>query len=165
MSVVGSEHFHEELKKLGRLHDRKQADYGTHEDPFANVRASEDFGIPAWVGCMVRANDKIRRIQTYSKGADLRCESVEDSLQDLAVYAVIALCLLKEEDMRSELSELAEMAYTEMTDGTSGDREREAVDHVFLARPAGGGGRILRPSECEGEEDQGTEESSSASGA
>lgn len=98
----GSELFHVELKKLGELHDAKQADYGRPNDPFANVRASEEFNIPPWIGCMVRANDKMRRIQTHAKGNSLKCESVEDSLRDLAVYSIIALCLYKEENERTE---------------------------------------------------------------
>lgn len=94
---TGSERFHEELRSLGELHDSKQADYGRPEDPFANVRASDEFGIPPWIGCMVRANDKMRRIQTHAKGSTLKNENVEDSLRDLAVYSLIALCLYMEE--------------------------------------------------------------------
>lgn len=93
---TGSARFHEILGELGDLHDKKQKDYGTPADPFANVRASADFGIPAWVGSMVRANDKMVRIQKAAKGGQLSNEALEDSLRDLAVYAVIGLCLLEE---------------------------------------------------------------------
>ena len=93
----GSTAFHRELKEIGELHDAIQADYGRKDDPFANVRASEEFNISPWIGCMIRANDKMRRIQTHAKGNSLKCESVEDSLRDLAVYSLIALCLYKEE--------------------------------------------------------------------
>ena len=161
MNIAGSEHFHEELKKLGLLHDKKQADYGADGDPFANVRASEDFGIPAWVGCMVRANDKMRRIQTFSKGTDLRCERVEDSLQDLAVYSIIALCLFKEEDTRR-----VEAVYDiGVSDEPISEREREAVESGVLSRSAGGGGRILRQPTDEGEKDPSAEESPPTPGA
>src|SRR6266487_1952918 len=54
----GSEAFHALLREIGELHDRKQKDYGSNTDPFANVRASQDFGVPAWVGALVRLNDK-----------------------------------------------------------------------------------------------------------
>ena len=79
---------------------RSQSDYGTSNDPFANIRASEDFNIPAWVGCMMRANDKMVRIQTAAqKGKDqLKNESLRDSLMDLAVYSIIGIVLLEEED-------------------------------------------------------------------
>src|SRR5690242_20476207 len=39
-----SQRFHDILAELGELHDRKQADYGRGDDPFANVRASEEIG-------------------------------------------------------------------------------------------------------------------------
>ena len=95
--MTGSEMFHQELKRLGDLHDSKQADYGRPDDPFANVRASEEFGIDPWIGCMIRSNDKMRLVQTYAKGTTLRHESVEDSFRDMAVYALIALVLYKEQ--------------------------------------------------------------------
>ena len=43
-----SARFHEILAELGERHDRKQADYGRSHDPFANVRASEEWGMPGW---------------------------------------------------------------------------------------------------------------------
>lgn len=91
-----SEEFHTLLKAMGEMHDRKQADYGRDDDPFANVRASEDFGIEPWIGCMMRANDKMRRLQTAAQGNQLKNESVEDSLMDLAVYSIIGLVLYRE---------------------------------------------------------------------
>lgn len=93
-----SQAFHDTLQDMATLHDRKQADYGRSDDPFANVRASEDFGIPGWVGAMVRANDKMRRLQAAARGQNLKNESVEDSLIDLAVYSVIALLLFQEQN-------------------------------------------------------------------
>lgn len=92
----GSERFHEILKELGEMHDKKQLDYGKPGDPFANVRASEHFGIPGWIGCMMRAHDKMVRIQNAATGSRMSNESIEDSLRDLAVYSVIGLCLLEE---------------------------------------------------------------------
>jgi hypothetical protein len=88
---------HAELKLLGELHDRKQQDYGTDADPFANVRASEEFGIPAWMGAVLRGNDKMSRLKTYAKKGTLANEGVEDSLRDMAVYALIALVLFREQ--------------------------------------------------------------------
>lgn len=92
----GSERFHEVLEELGALHDKKQRDYGTTMDPFANVRASTEFGIPAWVGSILRGNDKVARIKSMVRTGRLANESVEDSLRDLAVYAIIALVLFEE---------------------------------------------------------------------
>lgn len=84
------------IGQIVELHLKKQADYGRDHDPFANVRASADFGVPAWVGCMIRANDKMKRIQKAASGGTLVNEGVEDSLMDLAVYAIIGLVLFRE---------------------------------------------------------------------
>jgi len=92
-----SQRFHEILRELGALHDKKQKDYGTDTDPFANVRGSTEWGVPAWVGALVRANDKIKRLQSFARKGVLANESVQDSLRDLAVYAVISLVLYEQE--------------------------------------------------------------------
>lgn len=91
-----SQRFHEILRELGETHDRKSADYGKEGDPLANVRASEEWGIPAWVGAMVRGTDKVRRLQTQATRGSLANESAVDAFMDLAVYAIIALVLFEE---------------------------------------------------------------------
>lgn len=67
----------EYLKLLGEmreLHCRKAADYGRPEDSLANCRASERFGVPAWVGTMIRANDKMQRVQSFIANGSLLYE-------------------------------------------------------------------------------------------
>ena len=88
--------FEKIVEEILELHRKKQSDYGRTGDPFANVRASEDFGIEGWVGTVVRANDKMRRLQAAARGQNLKNESVEDSLLDMAVYSIIALVLYRE---------------------------------------------------------------------
>ena len=95
--VTGDEGFHELLFTIGRLHDKKQQDYGRDGDPFANVRASVEWGVKPWVGAMVRLNDKVRRLQRFAERGMLANESAEDSMMDVAVYALIALRLYREE--------------------------------------------------------------------
>jgi hypothetical protein len=92
-----SARYHRIIGELGRLHDRKQSDYGRANDPFANVRASEEWGIPGWVGALVRATDKVRRLQTQAARGSLANESALDAFDDLAVYAVIGRVLFEEE--------------------------------------------------------------------
>jgi hypothetical protein len=94
--VKGDARFHSLLKEIGELHDKKQEDYGSNTDPFANVRASADWGVDAWVGALIRGTDKIKRLQKAARGSRLVNESVEDSMMDLAVYALIALILYRE---------------------------------------------------------------------
>jgi hypothetical protein len=48
------------------------------------------------VGAMVRANDKVKRLQKLAKEGKLSNESARDSFMDLAVYALLALILFEE---------------------------------------------------------------------
>lgn len=93
-----SARFHELLSGAGDMHDLKQLDYGRQDDPFANVRASAEWGMPAWVGAMVRATDKVRRLQTFATRGTLANEGVKDAFMDLAVYALIAHVLYEEDE-------------------------------------------------------------------
>lgn len=84
------------LDLMKSTHDRKQQDYGTKGDEYANCRSAEDFGVPAWVGVAIRMQDKMKRIQSFAKKGILANEGIEDAFLDLAVYAVIALVLYGE---------------------------------------------------------------------
>jgi hypothetical protein len=93
------------LEEIKELHLRKAADYGSNEDVFANISASEAIGIPAWKGAWLRARDKVKRIDAYCLNGKLRNEGVEDSLLDLAAYSIIALIKFREwneEESRKE---------------------------------------------------------------
>jgi len=97
-----SQKFHDLLKEVGELHDKKQMDYGTPEDPFANVRGSSEWGIASWLGAMIRANDKVVRIKQYAKTGSLENEGVRDSFLDLATYALIGLVLWEEQEANGD---------------------------------------------------------------
>jgi hypothetical protein len=83
------------------LHSNKNAGYaglgGT--DPWANFRTARWFGITPFTGCLVRMGDKFIRIVNLSKNPafDKVGEAITDTLQDLAVYSIIAMCLWEEE--------------------------------------------------------------------
>lgn len=94
--MSGDKRFHGHLERLAELHDRKARDYGKDDDPLANVRASEEWGIPAWVGAMCRLTDKVRRLQTFARKGELTNESALDSFDDIAVYALLARILYEE---------------------------------------------------------------------
>lgn len=96
-----SQRFHELLKLADELHDRKQADYGRDHDPFANVRASTDWGVQSWVGEMIRLNDKVKRLQTLAQKGELANEPAEESFMDIAVYALIAQVLYEEHSVQA----------------------------------------------------------------
>ena len=95
--VVGDPRFHALLQTIGQLHDKKQRDYGTAGDPFANVRASQSWGVKPWVGALLRLTDKVTRLQAFAQKGELANESAEDSMMDISVYALIAYILYKEE--------------------------------------------------------------------
>jgi len=99
-SHPSSRRFYAVLAEAAKLHDKKQRDYGSDVDPFANVKASEDFGIPGWLGCIVRGNDKVRRIMAFATRGELANESIEDALIDLLVYSGIALVLYREQESK-----------------------------------------------------------------
>ena len=100
-AVGGDPEYLKILDEMRELHIRKAADYGRGKDPLANVRASEEFGIPAWKGVCVRMNDKMHRIKSLILNGSLKNESVEDSLMDLAAYSLIALRLYREENAKN----------------------------------------------------------------
>ncbi|GIV03992.1 MAG: hypothetical protein KatS3mg015_2822 [Fimbriimonadales bacterium] len=99
-----SQAFVDRLYRWISLHDRKQLDYGSEEDPFANVRSgAKEVGLPAWVGCVIRMNDKMRRINRAAKQfirtgrVALANESLMDSFDDLGVYSGIAAVLFEKD--------------------------------------------------------------------
>jgi hypothetical protein len=84
------------VAELMAMHDSKQRDYGTDADPWANLRAGEPYGIPAWVHASTLVDHKSHRIQSFVVKGRLENEGVRDSLVDRAVYAVAALALYDE---------------------------------------------------------------------
>lgn len=85
------------LDEMKKLHETKGSDYGDGA-AYDNLRASRDFNIPPWLGCCLRMNDKMSRIKSLVHKGSLHHESVEDSLRDIAVYAILAI-ILREEDL------------------------------------------------------------------
>ncbi len=94
--IEGDDRFKDMIWEILLLHARKQKDYGTSEDPFANVRAATDFGVPAWIGVAIRMNDKMRRLMSMARKGKLNNESLLDSFQDLSVYGAIGAVLVNE---------------------------------------------------------------------
>ena len=85
------------LAEMQRLHESKSADYGSEEDPLANVRSGADFvNIEPWRGCMVRIADKVQRLRTFCRTGRLVHEGVRDTLLDLAAYSLLAIVLFDE---------------------------------------------------------------------
>lgn len=98
--AIVADRFHTILAQLSTLHDVKRADYGLKLDPYQNFRSSEKVGITPWLGAFVRLMDKVQRIQKFARDGKLKNESVIDSFNDLAVYAVICRILYEEEQTK-----------------------------------------------------------------
>lgn len=92
-----SQAFYDLCDSLKDMHRAKSADYGSTDDPLANIRNGAEFvGIEHWRGAMVRLSDKVTRLATYCRTGRLEHEGVEDTLLDLASYSLLALLLHRE---------------------------------------------------------------------
>lgn len=95
--LQGDPLFYQLLNEIAELHSRKNHDYSKDGDPLSNLRACEAIGIPAYKGVLVRLQDKWSRLVELSKKeAKVKEESVEDTLKDMAVYALLAICLRRQ---------------------------------------------------------------------
>lgn len=92
-----NERFHQLLDEIKHLHDLKNTDYATEEDPLANLKDCSRLGIHPATGAICRMQDKMRRIEAFFKKGELVNESVRDSLVDLAIYSLLSVLLLDED--------------------------------------------------------------------
>lgn len=83
--------FKDVLDKMYEIYERKNADYG---DSFS--KTFEEFGVTS---AAVRINDKNERFKKLIKQeAQVKDESIEDTLLDLANYSVLTLMELMNKD-------------------------------------------------------------------
>lgn len=76
--------FEDLTKEMNQLYERKNRDYGNSFD-----KTLDEFGV---VAGLIRMNDKMNRIKSiYNKDTNVKDESLEDTLIDLANYAVMTL--------------------------------------------------------------------------
>jgi nitrogen regulatory protein PII-like uncharacterized protein len=91
------------LKQMEELHVKKNAGYsGDSPDRWANFRMSEAFGVSAFLGCLIRMSDKYIRVTNLVKNPlnEQVGENIKDTLMDLSAYALIAICLLEEQEKK-----------------------------------------------------------------
>jgi len=95
------------LKIMKEIHDKKSHDYATSEDPLLNLRACEIFGkFPAWKGVVIRLSDKMGRLWNAFNGKLMKNESIEDTLIDIANYAILCLILFKDYEEKKNTKKL-----------------------------------------------------------
>jgi len=99
---MASQRYLQLLDEMKTLHVRKNAGYAgeDNKDAWANFRMSENFGVSAFLGCLVRLSDKYIRVTNlvHNPKNEQVGENVKDTLFDLAAYALIAICLLEEQE-------------------------------------------------------------------
>lgn len=100
--------FHEDFcKKMIEVTKAKNADYsGAGDDPFNNFRHIGNFvqtpGVVA-IGFLTRMSDKFSRIGSFISNGTLQVkdESVEDTLHDLANYCALFAGYLRSERLKN----------------------------------------------------------------
>jgi hypothetical protein len=80
------------LERMAVIHKAKNADYGSSYN-----LAPALLGIPAHVGLLVRMTDKLARACRLAQGQapQVEGEALQDTLLDLANYAVLAILALE----------------------------------------------------------------------
>jgi hypothetical protein len=86
------------LDNMQAVYEAKDNDYSATGLPMGNLRKCEEAGIDAWRGCLVRIGDKMSRLENFLKKKEylVISEKAEDTVIDLANYAILMSCLLEE---------------------------------------------------------------------
>ena len=85
------------------LHDAKNHDYATAENPYKNLEGVSRIGIEPWRGIVIRLMDKFERVEQYCTNGELaiKSEGMEDTFKDIAVYSTLAMILFRKEQERT----------------------------------------------------------------
>lgn len=87
--------FKDILNKMYEIYERKNSDYG---NSFA--KSYEEFGL---VSPVIRLSDKVERLKTLcNKEAQVKDESIIDTLIDIAVYAVLTVLEIKKREEKEK---------------------------------------------------------------
>lgn len=85
--------FKDILNKMYEIYEKKNADYG---NSFA--KSYEEFGL---VSPVIRLSDKVERLKTLcNKEAQVKDESIIDTLIDIAVYAVLTILEIQKREVQ-----------------------------------------------------------------
>lgn len=80
--------FEDILKELNEIYEKKNADYGNSFENSLNK-----FGV---LPTVIRLNEKVNRLKSLCIGKQqVKDESIEDTLKDIANYAIITVKWLK----------------------------------------------------------------------
>ena len=96
----------DEWAKINRIHTQKNTDYSgggrKEDDPLANFKGSEEFGIDTGIGIILRMSDKFQRVKAFYKNGKMavKGEGIKDAMRDIANYALLYNALLVEKDSK-----------------------------------------------------------------
>ena len=96
--------FDDALDELKMLHDAKNHDYATAENPYKNLEKVLSIGIEPWRGIVIRLMDKFSRLEEYCVKGELaiKSEGIEDTFKDIANYSILAMILFRKEQKLAE---------------------------------------------------------------
>ena len=86
------------------LHDAKNHDNATEENPYKNLKGVSRIGIEPWRGIVIRLMDKFSRLEEYCVKGELaiKSEGIEDTFKDIANYSILAMILFRKEQKQAE---------------------------------------------------------------
>jgi len=90
--------FEDVLDQMLAIHKTKDADYSGGNESFSNFKESERIGVNDWKGAFIRLQDKYSRCCNLIKKKEahaVKTETLDDTLIDLANYAIIVYILKK----------------------------------------------------------------------
>lgn len=96
--------FNEILELMRQIHEAKAHDYTSEGCPLGNFIESERIGVEPFKACFIRLQDKYSRACNLISGmeASVQDETLEDTLVDLANYAILTLqCVDYQRNARS----------------------------------------------------------------
>lgn len=91
-------HIEESYRKGVDLVRKKNQDYGNPSNPWLNFEMARLVGVPIERAILIRMSDKLARVSNLlEKEPSVAEEKIEDSLLDLANYAVILMAYLDDQ--------------------------------------------------------------------
>ena len=89
--------FDDALDELKMLHDAKNHDYATAENPYKNLEKVLSIGIEPWRGIVIRLMDKFSRLEEYCVKGEfaVKGEGLVDTFKDIANYSILAMILFR----------------------------------------------------------------------
>lgn len=95
----GHPRFYEILEELKTLHQLKNNNYAEDNNPLSNLKECAKFGIKPTDGVITRMSDKWSRLQQLWGGKEDKVgDSIKDTLMDLAVYSILLMILIEENE-------------------------------------------------------------------